>query len=45
MMKEEFRKFCKKCWEKPHGFAVIDQTSKKDAGKYREGFDNFFIPY
>ena len=29
MMKEEFRKFCKKCWEKPHGFAVIDLTSKK----------------
>ena len=44
MAKEEFRKFCKKCWEKPHGFAVIDLTSKKDAGKYREGFDNFFIP-
>ena len=44
MTKEEFRKFCKKCWEKPHGFAVIDLTSKKDTGKYREGFDNFFIP-
>ena len=44
MTKEEFRKFCKKCREKPHGFAVIDLTSKKDAGKYREGFDNFFIP-
>ena len=27
-----------------HGFAVIDLTSKKDAGKYRSGFDNFFIP-
>ena len=44
MTKEEFRKFCKKCWEKPHGFAVIDLTSKKETGKYREGFDNFFIP-
>ena len=43
MTKEEFRKFCKKCWEKPHGFAVIDLTSKKETGKYREGFDNFFI--
>ena len=42
--REEFRKFCRKCWEKPHGFAVIDLTSKKDAGKYRGGFDNFFIP-
>ena len=44
MMKKEFRKFCRKCWKKPHGFAVIDLTSKKHAGKYREGFDNFFIP-
>ena len=44
MTKEEFRKFCKKCWEKPHGFAVIDLTSKKDSGKYRSGFDNLFIP-
>ena len=31
MTKEEFRKFCKKCWEKPHGFAVIDLTSKLEA--------------
>ena len=29
MTKEEFRKFCRKCWEKPYGFAVIDLTSKK----------------
>ena len=43
MTKEEFRKFCRKCWEKPHGFAVIDLTSKKDAGKYRDRFDNFFF--
>ena len=43
MSKEEFRKFCRKCWEKPHGFAVIDLSSKKDAEKYRNGFDNFFI--
>ena len=44
MTKEEFRKFCRKCWEKSHNFAVIDLTSKKDAGKYRSGLDNFFIP-
>ena len=42
MTKKEFRKFCKKCWEKPYGFAVIDLTSKKETGKYRSGFDNFF---
>ena len=44
MTREEFRKFCKKCWEKLYGFAVINLTSRKDAGKYRNGFDNFFIP-
>ena len=43
MKREEFRNFCRKCWEKPYSFAVIDLTSKKDAGKYRGGFDNFFI--
>ena len=44
MTKEEFKKFCRMCWEKPHGFAVIDLTSKKDGEKYREGFDNFYFP-
>ena len=44
MPKDEFRKFCNKCWLKPFAFAVIDLTSKKDEGKYRQGFDNFFIP-
>ena len=43
MTKEEFRKFCRECWKKPYGFAVIDLTSKNDAGKYRSGLDNFFI--
>ena len=45
MTKEEFRRFCKNCWDyTQHGFVVIDLTSKKDNGKYRHGFDNFFIP-
>ena len=44
MSREEFRKSCRKCWEKPHGFAVIDLTSKKDAGKYRSGLGNFLYP-
>ena len=43
MTREEFRKFCRECWKKPYGFAVIDLTSEKDAGKYRKGLDNFFI--
>ena len=43
MTKKEFRKFCKKCWEKPHGFVVIDLSSKNETGKYWGGFDNIFI--
>ena len=44
MSKEEFRKLCKTAWEKPHGFVVIDLTSKKQNGKYRSNFDTFYIP-
>ena len=44
MKKEEFKKFCKHCWSQPHGFAAIDLSSKKDYGKYRSGFDDFYIP-
>ena len=44
MPKEEFRKFCRGCWEKLHGFTVINLTSKKDVGKCISGFDNFYIP-
>ena len=44
MTKEEFRKLCKSTWEKPHGFVVIDLTSKKYNGKYRSGFNTFYIP-
>ena len=41
---EDFRDFLRECWLKPFGFAVIDLSSKKDEGKYRHGFVNFFIP-
>ena len=44
MKKEEFKKFCKHCWSQPHGFALIDLSSKKECGKYRSGFDDFYIP-
>jgi len=44
MTKEEFRKLCKAAWERPHGFVVIDLSSKKDGGKYRIGLDEFYIP-
>ena len=40
----EFREFRKKCRAEPYGFAVIDLTSKAYDGKYRCGFDRFYIP-
>ena len=43
MDKEEFRTLCNTAWVKPHGFAVIDLSSKKDGGKYRVGLDTFHI--
>ena len=44
MTKEEFRQFCKTAWEKQQGFVIIDLSSKKHYGKYRSGFDEFYIP-
>ena len=44
MSKDEFKKLCKKAWEQPHGFVTIDQTSGKYDGKYRCGFDTFYVP-
>ena len=43
MSREEFRKFCRKCWEKPYSFAVIDLTSTRAAGKYRYGLNEFYL--
>ena len=40
MSKEEFTK---SAWGRPHGFVVIDLTSKTNNGKYRCGLDTFYI--
>ena len=45
MTKEQFKKLCKTAWSKPHYFVVIDLTSPKNCGKYRSGFDDFYIIY
>ena len=42
--KEEFRQLCKTAWEKQHGFVIIDLSSKKQNGKYRSGYDEFYVP-
>ena len=44
MTKDEFKKLCKTAWAQPHGFVVIDQTSKKNDGKYRCDLGTFYIP-
>ena len=41
---DEFRRLCKSAWAKPHGFLVIDLSNNKHNGKYRCGFDLFYIP-
>ena len=43
MAKEQFKNLCKHSWSKPHNFIVIDLASSKNYGKYRSGFDNFYI--
>ena len=30
--------------EKQHWFVIIDLSSKKHNGKYKSGFDEFYIP-
>ena len=43
MTKEQFKKLCKSAWSKPHNFVVIALTSPKSCGKFRSGFDDFYI--
>lgn len=43
MSTEEFKHLCKIAWRQPHGFVVIDLSSKCDNGKYRSGLDTFYI--
>ena len=44
MTKEKFRQLCKTALEKQYGFVIIDLSSKKKHnGKYRNGFDEFYI--
>ena len=44
MTKEKFMYLCNEAWKDPYGFVVIDLTTrKKNYGKYRKGFDFFYI--
>ena len=41
---KEFHLFFTQCVLRPFGFCVLDLTSEPYSGKYRNGFDKFFIP-
>ena len=41
---KEFRKFCLSGWSDKHSFIVIDSTSDPNAGRYRHGFNNVYVP-
>lgn len=38
---EDFKNLCSSCWEKAHGFVVIDKDCPVNKGRYRQGFDKF----
>ena len=40
----EFKSFCRKVWSSDHHFVVIDLTSEKGKGKYRDNLDTFYFP-
>ena len=44
MTLDEFKNFCQKVWSIDHNFVVIDLTSKKREGKYRQNLDTFYFP-
>ncbi len=41
---EEFKTFCRKCWESKHNFVAIDLSSEKHMGKYRLNLQTIYIP-
>ena len=41
---KEFQEFYDHTMKEPYSFVVIDKTKPPEAGKYRVGFDTFFIP-
>ena len=44
MPREEFLNFCKRCWDTPFNFVVIDLDRRKNEGRYRCNLDEFYIP-
>lgn len=44
MKYDNFRHMCNKIWTEKYGFVVIDLDSELSNGRYRKGFDNFWLP-
>ena len=44
MDQKEFEALCKEAWKKKHSFLVVDKSSPSDEGKYRVGFNQFYVP-
>ena len=43
MSYDDFRAFCRECWRRAYGFAVIDKDSALRSGRYRRGFHDFAV--
>lgn len=40
---DNFKKLCLQCWHDQHGFLVVDKTNDMKNGRFRKGFDQFYI--
>ena len=40
---DEFKDLCNFAWSEKYGYLIIDLTSDVDEGKYRVGFDKYYI--
>ena len=43
MTYQSFKNLCSSCWNDKHSFLVIDKEREINNGRYRKGFDCFFI--
>lgn len=43
MSYDNFRTLCDTCWQRKHGFVVIDKDSAMRNGRYRRGFNDFVV--
>ena len=44
MSYDDFVALCRACWQRKHGFVVIDKDSALRDGRYRRGFNEYAVP-